>query len=410
MTIWDKLELFAGQLECSPAVYTWLYDGAGRLIQSNCPNESVMADAFRRFGCKENMYRFEQDLPLLLGAPVGMQWIAERVPLSDAAQPDSELGWVVLGPVFSTEISLKSVEEILRGLSHNTQLELSINAQMELLRAMEQVPVCMPVLLTQYALMLHYVLTGEYIRSADLHYSDIPEIDFRDGTLQKKDRHRVWMYEQGLMRMVREGDLNFKAAFVNSSGISNGVPVQSKDPLRQAKTSIIVFISLCVRAAIEGGLSPETAYSLGDSYIQSVENATTPIEASAISPLMYEDFVRRVHACRVNPKLSKPIQICCDYIEENVEDKPNVDEIAKRVGYSAYYLTRKFKEEMGVSLNNYIKMVKIERAKYLLVSTEDSLQQIADRLDFCSRSYFGEAFRQIVGCAPLEYREQHGKR
>ena len=49
--------------------------------------------------------------------------------------------------------------------------------------------------------------------------------------------------------------------------------MQSSDVLRQSKTSIIVFTSLVCRAAIEGGLSPEEAYSLGDSYIQTAEAA-----------------------------------------------------------------------------------------------------------------------------------------
>jgi hypothetical protein len=62
--------------------------------------------------------------------------------------------------------------------------------------------------------------------------------------------------------------------------------MQSSEPLRQAKTSVIVFISLCVRAAIEGGLMPEVAYSVGDSYIQSVENAQKPSEMVAISKVM----------------------------------------------------------------------------------------------------------------------------
>ena len=36
---------------------------------------------------------------------------------------------------------------------------------------------------------------------------------------------------------------------------------------------------------------------------------------------MYDDFVRRVHKCRTNPKLSPQIQRCCDYIEMHLEEK-----------------------------------------------------------------------------------------
>ena len=156
------------------------------------------------------------------------------------------------------------------------------------------------------------------------------------------------------MRMVREGDLNYKTAYDNSSAVSDGVSITSPDPLRQAKTSVTVFISLCVRAAIEGGLTPEVAYSLGDAYIQSAENAKSVAEVSAISVPMYDDFVRRVHNCRVNPNLSKPIQICCDYIEQNAEGDLSIETLSERVGYAdTAHFARIFKKSEGVSANEY---------------------------------------------------------
>jgi AraC-like DNA-binding protein len=401
MTWMDKLELFSGQIGFAPTVYTWLYDGEGQLVKSNCPDEAILHKAFTLFGCKEELRQQHSGTkaPVMLGAPIGMIWAADFVRQEDANYV------VVLGPVFGRDVSLKSIEEILHTLSQNQEMDMSIATRLELMEVMDRVPVCMPVMFNQYALMLHYTLTGEHLTGSDIVVSDVKIVDADQGNLQKRDRHKVWAREQGLMRMVREGDLNYREALENSTGISNGVPLQSNEPLRQAKTSVIVFTSLCVRAAIEGGLMPEVAYSVGDSYIQSVENAQKPSELVAISNIMYEDFVRRVHNSRNNPNLSKPIQNCCYFIEQNVERKPNIKELAQQVGYTEYYLSRKFKEEVGISLNSYIKMVKVERAKFLLTSTEATIQEISDRLDFCSRSYFGETFRKLVGCSPIEYRE-----
>ena len=133
--------------------------------------------------------------------------------------------------------------------------------------------------------------------------------------------------------MVRNGDLNYKSALSQSMMISSGVPVSGKDPLRQAKTSTVVFTTMVCRAAIDGGLSPEEAYSLGDSYIQAAENAITYDKVSAIPLLMYDDFVRRVHRCRTNPNLSVPIQTCCDYIEMHTNQKIRAKDLAVLVGY-----------------------------------------------------------------------------
>ena len=184
------------------------------------------------------------------------------------------------------------------------------------------------------------------------------------------------------------------------------MPVRSDDALRQSKTSIIVFTSLVCRAAIEGGLSPEEAYALGDSYIQSTENAKTMDDLEPLALMMYDDFVRRVHKCRTNPHLSQQVQKCVDYIEMNLDKKIRAADIAALVGYTEYYLTHKFKEETGLSVTDYIKFVKIERAKVLLKSTDQTVQDIATALSFSTRNYFSRIFQEVTGQTPMEYREK----
>ena len=169
---------------------------------------------------------------------------------------------------------------------------------------------------------------------------------------------------------------------------------------------MIVFCSIVCRAAMEGGLSPEEAYSLGDAYIQNAENANTMDELTAISVMMYDDFIRRVHRCRSDPARSEAVQKCCDYIEMNLGEKIRASDLAALAGYSEYYITRKFKEETGYFINDYIKFARMERAKLLLQSTDLSILEIAGQLGFATRSYFSQAFREITGMTPTQFREQ----
>lgn len=406
MTVDEKLELFEQQIQCGTVVYTWYYDAEGQLLRSNCPDESVLATAFALFGCKEDMYRYRDTAtgPVMLGSPLGDSWYADFERCGDAVKRA-----VVIGPIMINSVPRSEIERLVRKMRMDETLVMSLTTQQELLRAMWRIPVVTNTVARQYALMLHYCLTGEKLGTSDLVIAAQNVLVSETGKLRKKDRYKVWVSEQGLMRMVREGDLNYKMALDNSGAASDGVGITSNDPLRQAKTSVNVFISLCVRAAIEGGLTPEVAYALGDAYIQSVEDAKNVAEVAAISNPMYDDFVHRVHNCRVNPNLSKPIQIVCDYIEQNAEEDLSMEAISQRVGYAEYYLSRKFKEEVQVSINQYIKIVRVERAKFYLGCTDESIQDIADRLKFCSRSYFGEAFRSIAGCSPVEYRQKYRK-
>ena len=209
--------------------------------------------------------------------------------------------------------------------------------------------------------------------------------------------------------MVKNGDLDYKQALDASQQLSSGVPVRSADPLRQGKISSIVFCSIVCRAAIEGGLSPEEAYALGDAYIQSSESATSMDELTAISYTMYDDFIRRVHKRRTNPKYSPQVQKCVDYIEMHLKNRIRAADLAGLAGYGEYYITHKFREETGLSVNDYIKFAKVERAKVLLQSTDMGVQEIADTLGFSSRSHFSQSFKQVAGCSPMEYRTQNTK-
>lgn len=396
MTIDEKLDFFTQQLTCDQPVYTWQYDAEGNLLKSNCPDEAVLNTAFALFGCKAQMYAHaaESALPVLLGAPIGLSWLAAFEKEGDVLRRA-----VVLGPVFYRDVSLDGILRILRA-----QESISLAWQMELRGAVERTPVVSPLVTMRLVIMLHYALTGEKIMFSDI--TAHTETELREGRPIPKDRHKVWLAEQKLMWMVREGNLDFKSAQNDAGTVSAGVPLRSDDPTRQAKTSTIVFISLCVRAAIEGGLSPEQAYSLGDSYIQATESSRSITEISSINATMYEDFIRRVHNCRTDPDVSGRIRDCCDYIELHIEEKLALAALAARAGYTEYYFSRKFKEETGLSVNSYIRIAKIERAKLLLATTDADVQEVADRLSFCSRSYFGEAFRRVAGMSPSEYREQ----
>lgn len=398
MDIEQNLALLQELLCCGSNIYTWCYDAQGRLLHSNCPHESLFGAAFSFLGCKERAMQIGRanGQPQAVGTTFGLLWGVDFI-----SQENSLQRMYVIGPVFSHNVSRQDIEA---GFRHYAGEEITLAWKHRLINAYEEVPLVQHILFTRYLLMLHYCLTGEKLGASDTSIqqsiSDAAPAD------TKRDRHRVWMCEQTLLHMVRNGDLNYKDALNDSFLISEGVPVRGKDPLRQAKTSVIVFTSIVCRAAIEGGLSPETAYSLGDSYMQSAENALTYDELRSISTLMYDDFIRRVHKARQNPKLSSPIAKCRDYIEMHPGEKIRAKDLAKLAGYTEYYLTRRFKEETGMSVSDYVQQSKIERAKVLLNSTALSIQEISEQLCFGSRNYFSRVFSEAEGCTPTQYRKK----
>ena len=400
MDIHEKVSLLQELVACCDAISTWCYDAKGELLFSNCTDETVLNTAFSAFGCRSILMEHANILnnPFLLGTSLGLVWGAAF------EREDGVLRrfWL-LGPVFYATTTKGQIElgyDLYRGL------ELSVAWKEQFMQAAARLPVVTNVLLGRYLLMLHYCLTGQ-----TLHYSDIvmpTELlrPAKPAEPTKRDRYQVYAAERALLDMVRNGDLNYAEAFSNSSLLSSGVPVSGPDPLRQVKSSITVFTSLVCRAAIEGGLSPEEAYSLGDAYIQRAENARSQQELLNLPATMYDDFIHRVHRCRTNPRYSPMVQKCVDYIDLHLEQKIQAADLAAQLGYDDYYITRRFKRETGYSLTNYIKFAKIERAKVLLQSTRLTVQQIADGLGFTTRSYFIQCFKAVTGRTPTAWRAQ----
>lgn len=397
MKVFQSMALLAELVQCGGPIFTWCYDEKGNLLRSNCPDEAFLSGIFDLFGCKQQMmeYGAAHDTPITLGTALGILWAAAF----EKENGKLKRAWV-MGPVFYQDVSMRGIEQGLRYYSH---LETSVSWTMHLQQVLAKVPVLQNTILHRYTLMMHYCLTGIHLEISDINSETPPKVSDPTYT-PAHDRHKVWMAEQGLLQMVRTGDLNYKQALSNSMTLSAGVPVHSDDALRQSKISVIVFTSLVCRAAIEGGLSPEEAYALGDSYIQTAESAKTLDDLNPLSLVMYDDFIRRVHKCRTNPKLSRPVQQSVDYIEMHLDQKIRAADLAAVVGYTEYYLTHKFKAETGLCINDYIKFAKIERAKVLLKSTDQTVQEIAVSLCFSTRNYFSRIFQEVTGQTPMEYR------
>ena len=325
MEVFQSMALLAELVQCGGPIFTWCYDEKGNLLRSNCPDEAFLSGIFDLFGCKQQMmeYGAAHDTPITLGTALGILWAAAF----EKKNGELKRAWV-MGPVFYQDVSMRGIEQGLRYYSH---LETSVSWTMHLQQVLAKVPVLQNTILHRYTLMMHYCLTGIHLEISDINSETPPKV-YDPTYTPAHDRHKVWMAEQGLLQMVRTGDLNYKQALSNSMTLSAGVPVHSDDALRQSKISVIVFTSLVCRAAIEGGLSPEEAYALGDSYIQTAESAKTLDDLNPLSLVMYDDFIRRVHKCRTNPKLSRPVQQCVDYIEMNLDQKIRAADLAAVVG------------------------------------------------------------------------------
>ena len=345
----QNLLLLESLIASNEKFYVWCYDPDGGFIATSCPaaERDVLDRAFRILGGADKLVAYASDSgntrPQIIGSSIGMQWA-----LSYESDRNRKLIFVI-GPVFYAEPLERHLRVGLRSYTHSRE-----NAAWatELIRLLPQLPVMSYAIFTRYVMMVHNTLTGQQLGLDALVSGETENTAQLSESALQRDRDRVYLSERAMLQMVRNGDINYYGVLQGSIRLSPGVPIRGQDPLRQMKTSIVVFTTLVSRAAMEGGLSPEVAYALGDSYIQSAED------------------------CRDSGELN---------------------------------LTEKFKKETGQSVSSYIRYAKVERAKVLLESTDLSIRDISERLAFNTVNYFIQCFRDTTGYTPAQYRRRFRK-
>ena len=376
----QNLLLLESAIPANEKFYVWCFRDDGRYIASSCPEEerALLEKGFRIFGGMEKAMAHlssKEAVPQLIGSPIGMHWA-----VSFEYERENSLVFV-MGPVFYHPPAEAQLREALR--PYRDSLE-DARWGSALIEALPNLPVIPHAIFARYVIMTHNMLTRQQLDVSAL-YTESENMKTTElASTQNRDRAKVYLAERAMLQMVRNGDINYHRMLTRSSSMSPGC-----------------------RAAMEGGLSPEIAYALGDSYIQTAVNSNDAGELSALASTMYHDFIFRVHHLHVNPSYSPAIQKCCDYIELSLDKRIQISDLAALTGYTEYYLTEKFKKETGTPLFLYIRYAKIERAKVLLESTDLSVKELSERLAFNTVNYFIQCFRDTTGYTPAQYRKKH---
>lgn len=98
-----------------------------------------------------------------------------------------------------------------------------------------------------------------------------------------------------------------------------------------------------------------------------------------------------------------------DYVERHLQEEITLELLAETVHFSSSYLSARFKEKWGIPLMKYVNLLRIEKAKELLVTTDDSISEIALSVGFQSLHYFSRFFKQKTGQSPNAYRMENKK-
>lgn len=106
-------------------------------------------------------------------------------------------------------------------------------------------------------------------------------------------------------------------------------------------------------------------------------------------------------------KSIKPIRQAKEYVEEHFSEKILLEDIASIVDLNPVYFSALFKKETDMNFSTYLINIRMEQAKKMLITTNDTIAAIGDAVGYGDQKYFSQLFKKVVGVKPAIYRRLH---
>lgn len=176
-----------------------------------------------------------------------------------------------------------------------------------------------------------------------------------------------------------------------------------KIPKATKKNDLIIWNAIFTREIIKKGPSKQYLHPLYNKYYKAILNCADLEILQKVELKMamdYYDILVNFVEVTDNFIINKIVS----YLYTHIENHLSLEEIALDLNISTGYLSTCFKKNMGISVMNYYKKIKIERGKTLLLSSNRSILEISTLLGFCDQCHFSKTFKKIVGMSPTKYK------
>ena len=151
---------------------------------------------------------------------------------------------------------------------------------------------------------------------------------------------------------------------------------------------------------------------LNDLLDASVEARRNPGKQHPLQVLsmLYELAGMLYQHCTIQDVLGLPVQKqlgpVIDYINEHYTEDISSASLSRQFGHEEAYFCRKFKKHTGLTIMKYIQILRMEKARKLLVETELSVQDIATCCGFADAAYFNNCFKKLYRITPSQMRQR----
>ena len=212
--------------------------------------------------------------------------------------------------------------------------------------------------------------------------------------------------EKKLMHAISKGDKEEIKKFsgaINDPYLEKRIP---ESPIRGAKNLLIVLNTICRMAAKNGGVHPMYLHSISEKFAILIERAPNLPYLYDLQNMMLEEYCDFVNEYSTQ-EYSAIVKKAVNYIKLHFESPLTLQGIAETIHVNASHLSRKFKADTGMSIIDFINLIRTEAAKIYLKNNTSSITEIAFIVGFNDVNYFSRVFKKATGLTPSQYRRKH---
>ena len=163
-----------------------------------------------------------------------------------------------------------------------------------------------------------------------------------------------------------------------------------------------------VKASVEGGYDVPTHSTLSTLMVLAVDHANGPLARLSTESLL--------HACLrllKSPQKQRPrkairtFESLCLYVQENFHTPITRESVAHHFGLAPNHISRVFRKEGFMRFNDYLNLVRVNRAKFMLQNYNMTLKEIAASCCYSDAAYFCRVFKKACKVTPTEYRAKN---
>lgn len=135
-----------------------------------------------------------------------------------------------------------------------------------------------------------------------------------------------------------------------------------------------------------------------------VLSASMYMETQSILSILLSRFIE--NGKQHNPSIKKGLEEVVVYIGKNIHKTLTVKDMADFSNLSTDHFSRIFKDFFGIRPNAYLQSKRVEHAQILLLTTNNSLEEITEKTGLGNISYFSRVFKKITGKTPGNFRKE----